>query len=124
MDDSDYEGVSRAAGAGLSFFAMVSVKLEEDEAEVSFGKSYVDDEVPVPVAARLKQFVRETRRWLREHADRETTEDGRSVASLVRRKMFWFVTECFQEGIFTAVQQGKIMTYATFCFHETKEDSA
>lgn len=120
-DDEAYEGVSRAAGAGLSFFGMVTVDLGDGLCTVSFGKSYVDEEVPVQQATIMKQFVKETRRWLRAHADKETTEDGRSVASIVRRKIFWFVTECIQEGIFTVMQQGKIMTYATFCFHETKD---
>jgi hypothetical protein len=118
-EETIYETFNRGAAALYKFFDMFRVELSEDKfaqsATVHFGKSYEDDEVPIPVAKQLRSYVKDQKRALRENPMGYDVAEG-------RRKAFWLLTMMQEHGIFSPSHQGKIMTYAQYVFHETKED--
>jgi hypothetical protein len=58
-EETVYETFNRAAAAIYKFFDMVRVELGDgQQATVSFGKSYEDDEVPNQVAKQVRAFVK------------------------------------------------------------------
>lgn len=118
-EETIYETFNRGAAALYKFFDMFRVELSEDKfaqsATVYFGKSYEDDEVPIPVAKQLRSYVKDQKRALRENPMGYDVAEG-------RRKAFWLLTMMQEHGIFSPSHQGKIMTYAQYVFHETKED--
>lgn len=118
-EETAYETFNRAAAAVYKFFEMWRVELPEDRtqstATVFFGKSYEDDEVPAPIAKQVRAFVKEQKRAIRENPLGYDAELG-------RRKVFWLLTMMEEHGIFCPSHQNKIMFYAQFVFHETKEE--
>jgi hypothetical protein len=118
-EETAYETFNRAAAAVYKFFEMFRVELPDDKsvqtAIVHFGKSYEDDEVPLPIAKQVRTFVKEQKRAIRENPLGYEADMG-------RRKVFWLLTMMEEHGIFTPSQQSKIMFYAQFVFHETKEE--
>lgn len=114
-EETVYETFNRAAAAIYKFFEMVRVEIGDNQATVHFGKSYEDDEVPVAVAKQVRAFVKEQKRKIRENPLGYDAAEG-------RRKVFWLLTMIQEHGIFSPSHQSKIMTYAQFVFHESKED--
>jgi hypothetical protein len=116
-EDAVYREFSSATAAGLNFFSMITVTVDEASpfATVKFGKSYEDTEADKTAARQIREYVKATRKWLR---SQEVTP------RLVRRKIFWFISKCIEQNIFNAREQGKIMMFAQFCFHESKEEEA
>ncbi len=118
-EETAYETFNRAAAAVYKFFDMFRVEIPEDKfaqsATVHFGKSYEDDEVPTQVAKQVRAYVKEQKRAIRENPMGYESAEG-------RRKVFWFLTMMQEHGIFSPSHQGKIMTYAQYVFHETKEE--
>lgn len=114
-----YDNLPRAAVAVYKFFDLFRVEMGDKDAAASatvyFGKSYEDDEVPRELAKQVKSYVKDQKRAIRDAGRGYTAEEG-------RRKIFWFLTMLFQHGIFGPREQSKIMTYAQFVFHETKEE--
>ena len=114
-EETVYETFNRAAAAIYKFFDMVRVEIGDNQATVHFGKSYEDDEVPIQVAKQVRTFVKEQKRKIRENPLGYDAAEG-------RRKLFWLLTMFQEHGIFSPSHQSKIMTYAQFVFHESKED--
>ena len=117
-EEALYETFNRAAAALYKFFDMFRVELPEDRqqtATVHFGKSYEDDEVELPVAKQLKSYVKDQKRAIRENPMGYDSAEG-------RRKAFWLLTMLEEHGIFSPSHQSKIMIFAQFVFHETKEE--
>ncbi len=114
-EETVYETFNRAAAAIYKFFDMVRVEISDNQATVSFGKSYEDDEVPVQIAKQVRTFVKEQKRKIRENPLGYDAAEG-------RRKLFWLLTMFEEHGIFSPSHQTKIMFYAQFVFHESKED--
>jgi hypothetical protein len=118
-EETAYELFNRAAVAIYKFFDMFRVEISEDKssqsATVWFGKSYEDDEVPVLVAKQVRAYVKDQKRAIRENPMGYDGAEG-------RRKIFWLLTMIQEHGIFSPSHQGKIMTYAQYVFHETKEE--
>jgi hypothetical protein len=114
-EETVYETFNRAAAAIYKFFDMVRVEISDNQATVSFGKSYEDDEVPVQVAKQVRTFVKEQKRKIRENPLGYDAAEG-------RRKLFWLLTMFEEHGVFSPSHQTKIMFYAQFVFHESKED--
>lgn len=114
-EETVYETFNRAAAAIYKFFEMVRVEIGDNQATVYFGKSYEDDEVPIAVAKQVRAFVKEQKRKIRENPLGYDAAEG-------RRKVFWLLTMIQEHGIFSPSHQSKIMTYAQFVFHESKED--
>jgi hypothetical protein len=115
-EETVYETFNRAAAAIYKFFDMVRVELGDgQQATVSFGKSYEDDEVPTQVAKQVRAFVKEQKRAIRENPLGYDAAEG-------RRKLFWLLTMFEEHGIFSPSHQAKIMFYAQFVFHESKEE--
>lgn len=115
-----YELCNRGAVAVYKFFDLFTVKLPETNdpaalATVRFGKTIEDDEVDRDVAKQLRTYVKEMKRTIQKNPKDFKSEEG-------RQKIFWFLTMLFQHGVFAANQQSKIMTYAQFVFHESKEE--
>ena len=114
-EETIYETFNRAAVAIYKFFDMVRVEIGDNQATVHFGKSYEDDEVPTAVAKQVRTFVKEQKRKIRENPLGYDAAEG-------RRKVFWLLTMFQEHGIFSPSHQSKIMIYAQFTFHESKED--
>ncbi len=119
-EEALYELCNRGAVAIYKFFELFTVKLPDSNdpsalATVRFGKTIEDDEVERDVAKQVRAYVKDMKRVIRASPKEYDVEEG-------RRKIFWFLTMMFQHGVFAANQQSKIMTYAQFVFHETKED--
>ena len=114
-EETVYETFNRAAAAIYKFFEMVRVEIGDNQATVHFGKSYEDDEVPVQIAKQIRAFVKEQKRTIRENPLGYDAAEG-------RRKVFWLLTMIQEHGIFSPSHQAKIMFYAQFVFHESKED--
>lgn len=114
-EETVYETFNRGAAAIYKFFEMVRVEIGDNQATVHFGKSYEDDEVPIAVAKQVRAFVKEQKRKIRENPLGYDAAEG-------RRKVFWLLTIIQEHGIFSPSHQAKIMTYAQFTFHESKED--
>ena len=118
-EEALYETFNRAAAALYKFFDMFRVEIPEDKSSHSatahFGKSYEDDAVPIPIAKQLRSYVKDQKRALRENPMGYDASDG-------RRKAFWLITMLEEHGIFSPSHQSKIMIYAQFIFHETKEE--
>jgi hypothetical protein len=114
-EETVYETFNRAAAAIYKFFDMVRVEISDNQATVSFGKSYEDDEVPTAVAKQVRTFVKEQKRKIRENPLGYDASEG-------RRKLFWLLTMFEEHGIFSPSHQSKIMIYAQYVFHESKED--
>jgi hypothetical protein len=115
-EETVYETFNRAAAAIYKFFDMVRVEIGDNaQATVHFGKSYEDDEVPIQVAKQVRTFVKEQKRKIRENPLGYDAAEG-------RRKLFWLITMFQEHGIFSPSHQSKIMIYAQFTFHESKED--
>lgn len=118
-EEALYETFNRAAAALYKFFDMFSVEIPEDRssqyATVHFGKSYEDDTVPIPIAKQVRAYVKDQKKALRDNPMGYDAYEG-------RRKAFWLLTMLEEHGIFSPSHQAKIMFYAQFVFHETKED--
>jgi hypothetical protein len=118
-EETVYETFNRGAAALYKFFDMFRVELSEDRsaqyATLWFGKSYEDDEVPIPVAKQLRSYVKDQKRALRENPMGYDVAEG-------RQKAFWLLTMIQEHGLFSPSHQSKIMFYAQFVFHETKEE--
>jgi hypothetical protein len=118
-EETIYETFNRGAAALYKFFDMFRVELSEDKfaqsATVHFGKSYEDDEVSIPVAKQVRAYVKDQKRALRENPMGYDVAEG-------RRKVFWLLTMMQEHGIFSPSHQSKIMFYAQYVFHETKEE--
>ncbi len=118
-EETVYETFNRGAAALYKFFDMFRVELSEDKfaqsATVHFGKSYEDDEVSIPVAKQLRSYVKDQKRTIRENPMGYDVAEG-------RRKVFWLLTMMQEHGIFSPSHQSKIMFYAQYVFHETKEE--
>lgn len=117
-EETLYETFNRGAGALYKFFDMFRVELPEDRqqlATVHFGKSYEDDEVDLPVAKQLRSYLKDQKRFIRENPMGYDVAEG-------RRKAFWLITMIQEHGIFSPSHQSKIMIFAQFVFHETKEE--
>ena len=118
-EETIYETFNRGAAALYKFFDMFRVELSEDKfaqsATVHFGKSYEDDEVSIPVAKQLRSYVKDQKRALRENPMGYDVAEG-------RRKAFWLLTMMQEHVIFSPSHQSKIMFYAQYVFHETKEE--
>jgi hypothetical protein len=114
-EETVYETFNRAAAAIYKFFDMVRVEIGDNQATVHFGKSYEDDEVPIAVAKQVRAYVKEQKRKIRENPLGYDAAEG-------RRKLFWLLTMFEEHGIFSPSHQSKIMIYAQFTFHESKED--
>lgn len=116
-EETVYETFNRAAAAIYKFFEMFRVELSDSggPATVYFGKSYEDDEVPAPIAKQVRAFVKEQKRKIRENPLGYDASEG-------RRKLFWLITMMEEHGVFSPAQQSKIMFYAQFVFHESKEE--
>lgn len=115
-EESMYETFNRAAAAFYKFFNLIYVEIGDgDEATVSFGNSYEDDEVPVEVAKQIRSFVKAQMRKIRENPLGYDASEG-------RRKLFWLITIFEEYGIFSPAYQSKIMMYAQLVLNESKED--
>ena len=119
-EEALYELCNRGAVAVYKFFELFTVKLPDTNdpsamATVSFGKTIEDDEVDRVVAKQVRSYVKEMKRAIRASPKDYSGKEG-------RRKIYWFLTMLFQHGVFAANQQSKIMTYAQFVFHESKEE--
>jgi hypothetical protein len=111
-----YDTCTRQAAAIFKFFDMIRVELGEETATVRFGKSYEDEEVPVPLAKQIRSYVKDQKREIRDNPRAYTADEG-------RQKIFWILSMFLEHGVFSPSHQSKIMTYASFVFHETKEDA-
>lgn len=114
-----YDICTRQAAAIFKFFDMIRIELGDDKAQtatVRFGKSYEDEEVPVALAKQIRSYVKDQKREIRDNPRAYTAEEG-------RQKIFWIISMFLEHGIFSPSHQSKIMTYASFVFHETKEDA-
>ena len=118
-EEALYETFNRAAAALYKFYDMFRVEIPEDRssqyATLWFGKSYEDDEVPISVAKQVRAYVKDQKRALRDNPMGYDAAEG-------RRKAFWLLTMLEEHGIFSPSHQSKIMIFAQFVFHETKED--
>ena len=118
-EESAYETFNRAAVAIYKFFDMFRVEISEDKANqrvsIWFGKSYEDDEVSIQVAKQVRTYVKDQKKAIRENSHGYDAAEG-------RRKIFWLLTMMQEHGVFSPSHQGKIMTYAQYVFHETKEE--
>lgn len=115
-----YELCNRGAVAVYKFFDLFTVKLPDTNdptvlATVRFGKTIEDEEVERDVAKQVRAYVKEIKRTIQKNPKDFKSEEG-------RKKIYWFLTMLFQHGVFAANQQSKIMTYAQFVFHESKEE--
>jgi hypothetical protein len=113
-----YDALPRAAVAVYKFFDLFKVDASDEKAAlvtVSFGKAYVDDEVPRDIAKQVRSYVKDQKRAIRQSAHGFSAEEG-------RRKIYWLLTMLLQHGVFSDSGIGRIQTYAQFVFHETKEE--
>jgi len=113
-----YSLCSGPVAAIYKFFDMFRVELGDESqklATIHFGKSFHDDEVPKELAKQVRSYVKEQKRSLRENPIGYDPQEG-------RRKLFWLLTMLLEHGIFTHVM-GKIQTYATFIYCQTKDDA-
>jgi hypothetical protein len=110
-----YDICTTANVAVYKWFDLIRVELGDGPtATVYFGKSFEDDEVPKEVAKQIRSYVKEQKRAIRENPRGFSPEEG-------RRKIFWLLTMFLQHGILTK-NIGKIETYATFVYCQTKDD--
>jgi hypothetical protein len=111
-----YELCTTSNAAVYKWFDLIKVDLQEGslKASVYFGKAFEDDEVPKEVAKQIRSYVKDQKRAIRENPRGFSPEEG-------RRKIFWLLTMFLQHGVFPRCI-GKIETYATFVYCQTKED--
>ena len=111
-----YDICTTANVAVYKWFDLIKVDLPEGSptATVHFGKSFEDDEVPKEVAKQIRTYVKEQKRTIRENPRGFSAEEG-------RQKIFWLLTMFLEHGIFPRCI-GKIETYATFVYCQTRED--
>jgi hypothetical protein len=113
-----YATCSRQAAAVYKFFTMIQVEFPEDKktATIRFGKSYEDDEVDPVLAKQIRSYLKDQRKAVHANPKEYSAEEG-------RQKIFWLITMFIEHGIFSPSQQSKIMTYGSFVFHETRENT-
>lgn len=113
-----YKTCGRYVAAIYKFFTMIHVEFPEDQktATIKFGKSYEDDEVDPDIAKQIRSYLKNQKKAI--HANPK----GYS-ASQGRQKIFWLITTFIEQGIFSPSEQAKIMTYGSYVFHESKEES-
>jgi len=110
-----YDICTTANVAVYKWFDLIKVELGEGPmATVHFGKSFEDDEVPKEVAKQIRTYVKEQKRAIRENPRGFSSEEG-------RRKIYWLLTMLLEHGVFPRCI-GKIQTYATFVYCQTRED--
>ena len=102
--------------AVYKWFDLIKVDLQEGSptATVCFGQAFQDDQVSKEVAKQIRSYVKEQKRAIRENPRGFSPEEG-------RRKIFWLLTMFLQHGVFPKCI-GKIETYATFAYCQTRED--
>jgi hypothetical protein len=111
-----YDICTASSVAIYKCFDMFRVEMGDEKqslATVYFGKAYEDDEVPKEVAKQVRSYVKEQKKAIRENPRGYSPEEG-------RQKLFWLLTMCIQHGVL-ADYIGRIQTYMTFVFDQTKE---
>lgn len=113
-----YATCSRQSAAIYKFFTMIQVEFPEDKkmATIKFGKSFEDDEVDPVLAKQIRSYLKDQRKAVHANPKGYSITEG-------RQKIFWLITMFIEHGIFSASEQSKIMTYGSFVFHETREES-
>jgi len=111
-----YDLCTTANVAVYKWFDLIKVDLGEGSptATVYFGQAFQDDQVSKEVAKQIRSYVKDQKRAIRENPRGFAPEEG-------RRKIFWLLTMFLQHGIFPRCI-GKIETYATFVYCQTRED--
>jgi hypothetical protein len=95
------------------------VEFSSDESQktaaVYFGKMLEDTEVSKDIAKQIRSYVKEQKRAIRENPRGFTSEEG-------RKRVFWLLTMCIEQGVFADHGIGKLQTYTSFIYCQTHEE--
>ena len=101
----DFFGGLGVIGTGFyKFINSFSIEINEGAATIFFGKSAEDSELDVAFASRLRTWLKEQKRWVRDMKNK-------APLAICKRRMWFLVSKFIDEGIFTTGELGKIMYY-------------
>jgi AAA+ ATPase superfamily predicted ATPase len=104
----EYEDFFSGLGVvGTGFYKFINsfrIEIEDDKATIFFGKSAEDNELDVDFAARLRTWLKDQKRWIRDMKNK-------APLSICKRRMWFLMSKFIDEGIFTTGELGKIMYY-------------
>jgi hypothetical protein len=115
-----YGKMSRAAVAAWKFFSMFRVEIDEANpaapATVFFGKD-INNKVQITLAKQVQKYCKEMRRLIR-----SCPRGGSAAASILQRKIYWFMTMALEHGVFTTVQHRFIWSYVNIVWDEVETE--
>lgn len=118
-----YGKMSRAAAAAWKFFSLFRFEDVPSDSDapsqhtiVWFGKQTCA-KVPVPLAKQVQKYCKEVRRVIRSCPQTNST-----AASILQRKVFWFMTMLLEHGVFTTPQYTFIKGYVRIVWDEIENE--
>ncbi len=120
-EEADFYGkMSRAAAAAYKFFTLFrfeEISSGEDAATmVRFGKQTCAL-VPAPLAKQVQKYCKEMRRFIR-----SCPQTNSAAASILQRKIFWFMSMLLEHGVFTLPQYTFIKGYVRIVWEEIENE--
>ena len=114
--DSPFSDLGFVGATYLKFISLFQTDEYEDETmSISFGKHIEDSEVDVDLAKNIRTWLKEQKRWIRDVGKKASPD-------LCIRRMWFIVSKCIEQGIFTTAEQGNIIRYMNSCVVIIKDD--
>ncbi len=115
-----YGKMSRAAAAAWKFFSLFKFEAQDDETAthitVTFGKQ-ISAKVPAPLAKQVQKYCKEARKCIR-----SCPQTNSAAASILQRKVFWFMTMLLEHGVFSVPHYTFIKGYVRLVWDEIENE--
>ena len=122
-EQDTYGKMSRAAAAAYKFFTLFRFEdigggedSQPTHVMVWFGKQTCA-KVPAPLAKQVQKYCKEMRRFIR-----SCPQTNSAAASILQRKVFWFMTMLLEHGVFTLPQYTFIKGYVRIVWEEIENE--
>jgi hypothetical protein len=126
-EQDTYGKMSRAAAAAYKFFTLFrfedissgdsdATTSSTQSATIWFGKQTCA-KVPTPLAKQVQKYCKEMRRFIR-----SCPQTNSAAASILQRKVFWFMTMLLEHGVFTTPQYTFIKGYVRIVWEEIENE--
>lgn len=99
-----FGGLGLVGTCFYKFINMFRIEIDEDKGTIFFGKSAEDDDLDVEFAAKLRTWLKDQKRWIRD-------VKHKASAAICKRRMWFLLSKFIDEGIFATHELGKIMYY-------------
>jgi AAA+ ATPase superfamily predicted ATPase len=102
--DDFFSGLGPVGTGFYKFINSFRIEIEGDDATIYFGKSAEDGELDAEFATRLRNWLKDQKKWIR-------SEQKKAPLNICKRRMWFLLSKFIDEGIFTSAELGKIMYF-------------